>query len=164
MATQELRQIAMTILDDLMLRFPLRQRPEIVWKSLRVTAGLAYYRTNQIGLSSNLLVDSERLQTTLIHEYAHLLAVERFGPRAANHGPAWKQAMLDLGNPPIRTHRYEVERNSARQEVVYLCQRCGAKIVRARRLPKRRKYLHATCGGGLRLFSVERTTNQESEP
>ena len=162
MPTVELKQFADSLLDGLMAKFPLRNRPSLVWKSLRVTAGIAYYRTNQIGLSNRLLTDEDRLRITLVHEYAHLLAVERHGHRAANHGPAWKQAMVDLGLPPVRTHDYEVERNSARQQVTYQCQKCGQSFIRSRRLPKRRKYMHARCGGGLRLISVERTTISES--
>lgn len=158
MATPELRELAQALLDHLMVQFPLRKRPELGWKSLRVTAGIAYYRTHQIALSTRLLVNEERLRITLIHEYAHLLAVERHGRQAANHGPAWRQAMLDLGLPPIRTHDYEVERNAPRQRVIYQCQHCGVKLVRARRLPKRRKYMHSNCGGGIRLIAVEKTT------
>lgn len=164
MPTVELKQLAESLLDDLMVRFPLRNRPLLVWKSLRVTAGIAYYRTNQIGLSNRILIDPERLRITLLHEYAHLLAVERHGRLAANHGPAWQKAMIDLGLPPVRTHNYEVERNAARQQVIYQCQKCGQKFSRTRRLPKRRKYMHARCGGGLRLISIERTTNSESTP
>jgi predicted SprT family Zn-dependent metalloprotease len=160
----EFETAAESILSELMVRQPLRHRPELVWKPLRVTAGIAYYRINRIGLSRNLLVDHDRLRKTLVHEYAHLLAVERHGVRAAGHGAAWKQAMADLGAPPERTHCYEVERNSVRQQVTYQCQKCGVKILRARRLPRRRKYVHATCGGGLRLISVERTTNGQSVP
>lgn len=159
MPTPELRQFAESLLDELMAKFPLGSRPVLTWKGLRVTAGIAYYRSNQIGLSNRLLIDEERLRITLTHEYAHLLAVERHGRQAANHGPAWRQAMLDLGLPPVRTHDYEVERNAPRQQVIYQCKQCGAKLVRARRLPKRRKYMHARCGGGLRLIAVERTTN-----
>jgi SprT protein len=130
---------------------------------LRVTAGVAYYRVNRIGLSRNLLTDAERLKKTLVHEYAHLLAWERHGQRGVGHGAPWKQAMKDLGAPPERTHCYEVERNAVRQRVTYQCQRCGAQFTRARRLPKRRKYVHTRCGGGLKLIAVERTTNTGSE-
>jgi predicted SprT family Zn-dependent metalloprotease len=164
MANSELAALAESILNELMSRQPLRQRPDIVWKPLRVTAGVAYYRINRIGLSKNLLTDPERLRITLVHEYAHLLAVQRHGVKAAGHGPAWKQAMSDLDAKAERTHCYEVQRNAVRQQVTYLCQRCGTKIVRARRLPRRRKYVHASCGGGLRLISIEKTTNMQAVP
>lgn len=160
----KLDRFAHAQLDELMARFPLRQRPEIIWKSLRVSAGIAYYRVNRIALSRNLIVDEERLRNTLVHEYAHLLAHQRHGKTAANHGPLWRQAMTDLGAEPKRTHDYDVERNSKRQAVSYQCQRCGAEFVRARRLPRRKKYVHANCGGGLKLISVAKTTISESVP
>jgi len=152
------------MLDELMRTHPLKARPQLVWKSLRVTAGVAYYRHNTIGLSKNLLVDEVRLRSTLIHEYAHLVAVERHGQKAAGHGPYWKRAMTELGVTPERTHCYEVQRNERRQQVTYVCVRCGAQILRSRRLPKRRKYVHAQCGGGLRLMSVEKVTNRTAGP
>lgn len=130
--------------------------PKVVWRRYRVTAGIAYYRTCIIGLSSIVLKDAEAVRETLLHEYAHLLAVHRHGPAAANHGPAWQQAMRDLGVKPEVRHTYAVERNVARQRVTYVCVRCGAAIVRTRRLPKSRKYVHTDCGGSLRLHMVER--------
>jgi SprT protein len=138
-----------------MERFPLGRRPELLWKGLRVSAGIAYYRINRIGLSRHLLTDEDRLRSTLVHEYAHLLAFERHGQKSVGHGPLWKQAMHDLGAKPERTHCYEVERNTARQVVTYQCRKCGASILRNRRLPRRRKYVHANCGGGLRLVGVD---------
>jgi predicted SprT family Zn-dependent metalloprotease len=62
--------------------------------------------------------------------------------------------MIDLGAEPKVRHNYQVFRNIARQQVTYLCLRCGADIQRARRLPGRRKYVHAACGGDLRLKQV----------
>ncbi len=117
---------------------------------------MAYYRTGVIGLSPYVLKDEGAVRETLGHEYAHLLAVARHGHRAANHGPLWQQAMRDLGLEPKVRHTYQVERNSPRQQVTYRCLRCQAAIVRSRRLPKKRKYVHAKCGGDLRLERVER--------
>jgi predicted SprT family Zn-dependent metalloprotease len=74
--------------------------------------------------------------------------------KGAGHGPHWRQAMRDLGLKPIVHHNYEVQRNSTRQKVVYRCMRCGTLVDRARRLPRRRRYVHANCGGPLRLESV----------
>jgi predicted SprT family Zn-dependent metalloprotease len=69
--------------------------------------------------------------------------------------------MIDLGQEIKVRHNYEVERNVARQQVHYTCKRCGASIVRARRLPKRRRYLHAKCGGEIRFVKVEQITSDE---
>jgi predicted SprT family Zn-dependent metalloprotease len=156
--------LAESILDELMGRIPLSTRPVVLWKKLRVSAGIAYYRDHRIALSKSLLTDEERLRSTLVHEYAHLLAYERHGQKAANHGPYWQKAMTDLGEMPKRTHNYEVERNSTRQRVSYRCQKCGMEFIRSRRLSSRRRYYHLNCGGGLRLISVEKTTNRDSVP
>jgi len=139
-------------------RFPLSYKPVIEWKNLRVSAGMAYHRNGRIGLSAIILDTPEKLRQTLLHEYAHLLAVDRHGQNAANHGVYWKQAMIDLGLEPKVRHSYECARNAKRLTVTYRCQRCGAKIERSRRLPRHRKYVHAKCGGGLRLFSVQAAT------
>jgi len=138
--------------------FPLSYTPTVVWKGYRVTAGMAYYKIGVIGLSVHVLQTPEAVRETLLHEYAHLLAVQRQGLKAANHGEAWRQAMRDLGLPPIVRHQFSVERNVPRQEVTYLCRRCGKAIVRNRRLPKRRKYVHAGCGGDLKLQAVRPVT------
>ncbi len=125
---------------------------------MRVSAGMAYYRTGVIGLSSKILDTEEKVRSTLVHEYAHLLAVDRHGRKAASHGPIWRQTMIELGAEPTVRHRYEVERNQPRQKVEYRCVKCGKLIERSRRLPKRRRYVHATCGGNLRLHAVEKIT------
>jgi len=150
----DLERYAESVLDGFLSRFPLPQRPTLVWKNLRVSAGIAKYRSWSITLSRLLLYSEERVEKTLAHEYAHLLAVHRHGSKAGNHGPLWKEAMRDLGYEPSVRHAYEVERNESRQRVAYRCARCGAVIVRSRRLPKGRKYIHAACGGAIQLQLV----------
>jgi predicted SprT family Zn-dependent metalloprotease len=115
---------------------------------------MAYYKKGEIALSSVVLVSQEQVQATLVHEYAHLLAVKRHGMRAGAHGAAWRQAMIDLGAEPKVRHNYEVLRNKPRQQVTYLCVKCGKEFDRTRRLPKRRKYVHASCGGALKLKAI----------
>jgi predicted SprT family Zn-dependent metalloprotease len=145
------------LLDRLCREHPMGYVPKLTWKRLRVTAGIAYFRRSEIVLSSLVLIDEERLQSTLTHEYAHLLAFKRHGMKGAGHGQPWRQAMVDLGLEPIVHHDYEVQRNATRQKVVYRCIKCGTKLDRARRFPKRRRYVHARCGGALRLEGIERT-------
>lgn len=142
-----------------MARYPLGYVPEIKWKKLRVSAGMAYYQKGEIGLSSLILDTPDKLRLTLLHEYAHLLAVDRHGRKAANHGAYWKQAMIDLGQEPKVRHSYQCARNERRQRVTYRCQRCGAHIERSRKLPRHRRYVHARCGGALRLFAVDSATD-----
>ncbi len=161
MVTQGLELFAENLVEDLMRDHPVKRRPTLRWKALRVTAGIAYYRTYEIALSRKLLIDEQRLRDTLIHEYAHLLAYDRFGPKAANHGPEWRTAMRELGAKPERTHCYQVDRNKTRQRVTYECQRCGKHLFRTRRLPSKHRYFHVDCGGGLKLISVEATTNSD---
>lgn len=158
--TDDLETYAARMLVELVSRFPIGYVPALVWRALRVTAGSADYRRRQITLSRKLLTDRERLRVTMTHEYAHLLAVARHGPRAAGHGPQWKQAMVDLGLDPIRTHDYPVERNSPRQEVAYRCGKCGQLLVRKRRLPKRRRFVHVGCGGVIRFESAREVPPQ----
>lgn len=157
-----LEEQAEAILDELCRDHPLGYRPQLVWKNLRVTAGIARYLEKQIVLSRTLLLDEARMISTIKHEYAHLLAVARHGRKAAGHGPQWKLAMRDLGEEPTVRHCYEVERNSRRQEVGYRCKRCGTMIVRHRRLARGRRYYHVACGGSLKLEFVRAVA--EAEP
>jgi predicted SprT family Zn-dependent metalloprotease len=156
MPEENLDQYAASLLADLCARFPMGYVPALRWKNLRVTAGTAYYKTGEIVLSRTLLCTTERLDNTLKHEYAHLLAVKRHGRKAAGHGVHWKQAMADLGLQPVVRHTYEVQRNQPRQKVEYRCDRCGHTFTRSRRLPRRRKYFHVHCGGPIKLMQVQR--------
>lgn len=153
-STQQI--FASELLRKLCEEHPMSYVPKLTWKNLRVTAGIAFYNRKEIVLSSLVLNTQERLENTLIHEYAHLLAVERHGMKGAGHGPGWRQAMRDLGVMPEVHHCYDVQRNSTRQKVVYRCMRCGTQVDRARRLPRRHRYVHAGCGGPLKLESVNR--------
>jgi len=143
-------------LDRLCAAFPLGYRPALEWRRFRTTAGIAYFRRRAIGLGAAVLTTPERLKDTLIHEYAHLLAFRRFGQAGRGHSAPWRQAMVDLGAEPRVRHTYEVARNAPRQSVIYRCVRCGTSIERRRRLPQSRVYVHAACGGGLKLESIRR--------
>ncbi|MFZ4507968.1 MAG: SprT-like domain-containing protein [Fimbriimonas sp.] len=154
--------LAEKLLEELMEAFPLGYTPEIQWKGLRVSAGIAYFKVGRIALSRTVLKNEAMVRDTLIHEYAHLLSYVRHGRAGAGHGRGWQQAMRDLGAEPKVHHTYEVERNMARQQVTYLCKKCGAKIIRSRRLAKNRVYVHARCGGTIRLHQVQAVT--ESKP
>lgn len=164
MPDPRLDEVARAALAELCDRFPLGYTPALVWKPYRVTAGMAFYKKGTIALSDRVLREAEPVVETLVHEYAHLLAVHRGGIKAAGHGPVWRQAMRDLGQEPQVRHRYQVERNVARQRVTYQCLRCGRPILRHRRLPKGRRYVHADCGGDLRLIRVERVTAEAGVP
>ncbi|MCB8932961.1 MAG: SprT-like domain-containing protein [Chthonomonadaceae bacterium] len=150
---------AEVLLAELCAVHPLGYSPRIEWKNLRVTAGAAYYTKGVIGLSRLLLTDEARLRSTLVHEFAHLLAISRHGRKAAGHGEAWRKAMRDLGAEPEVYHRYpETKRNQRRQQVTYACAKCKAVITRSRRLPRKGRYVHAGCGGAIRVQGVVRLT------
>ena len=129
--------------------------PSLKWKGLRVTAGMAYYELRMIGLSHRVLKTEDQVRRTLIHEYAHLLAVARQGVKGKGHGAAWQKAMLDLGETPEVRHNYEVERNNRKQIVLYRCSRCGAIIQKSRKFPKGRRYMHIKCGGAIVLHRTQ---------
>src|SRR2546421_3963797 len=137
-----LQHYANEILMRLCREHPMGYVPKLTWKRLRVTAGIAFFRRSEIVLSSLVLIDEERVRLTLTHEYAHLLAYKRHGTKGAGHGRPWRQAMADLGLDPVVHHDYEVQRNSTRQKVVYRCMKCGTKLDRARRFPRRQRYVH----------------------
>lgn len=155
--SENLEALAEIWLEELLNRFPLKNRPALVWRNLRVSAGIADYRKCEIRLSRTLLTDAERLRSTLLHEFAHHLAYERAGRKGANHGPYWQQAMRDLGEKPEVYHRYEVERKPRFKPHVYRCQTCGLEFRRLRRIPRNRVYQHVKCGGFLRFDRTETT-------
>lgn len=162
--SHELSNYAQQVLAEACALYPLGYVPKLIWKKLRVTAGVAYYRDGAIVLSTTLLNEPNRLRETLLHEYAHLLAVRRHGIRAAGHGKHWRDAMVQLGLEPRVHHCYEVQRNTPRQEVGYRCEKCGTVILRKRRLPRQRRYLHSNCGGAIKFVFVRDVTPSETTP
>ena len=153
-----LHEDAEELLEFLFARFPMSKRPNLIWRPYRTTAGMAHLDTWSISLGAKVLITQTRMRETLLHEYAHLLAVHRHGMKARGHGEAWKQAMRDLGLPPEVHHQYECERNQPRQLVRYRCERCQFEFTRRRRLTRGRTYLHIRCGGKIRFVGVESTT------
>lgn len=150
-----LPDLAISLIEELQTRYPLKRRVTLEWRELRTTAGLANWAQYRIILSRQLMTDADRLERTLKHEYAHLLAVDRHGRRAAGHGAAWKQAMHDLGETPEVCHTYDCRRNESRQVVVYRCAKCLEAFERRRRLPRGRKFLHFGCGGEVQFVRRE---------
>ena len=98
------------------------------------------------------------LEHTVAHEVAHLLACWRDGDAARGHGPAWREAMALLGVEATRCHDYDTTRSTVsrqrrwryrcacaepqfltttrhnrvrRRRAVYVCRRCGGRLVRA---------------------------------
>jgi len=159
-----LAQAAVESLDSAWQMFPLSKRPEIVWHDYRVTAGTANYLNWQIGLSLRVLTSPDQVRSTLFHEYAHLLAVQRQGSKAANHGLEWKKAMRDLGEVPVVRHQLQVQRNRVLTTVVYKCIQCNKEIVRKRKLPNHRRYFHQACGGTIRYLGLQIQPEMPQKP
>lgn len=156
----ELMAYAENLLTQLLHEFPISKPPSLAWKRYRTTAGTADYITWTINLSAHVLDDKSKLDSTLRHEYAHLLAFSRYGPqRGRGHGPAWQGVMREMGQDPEVRHCYEANRNQPRQVVLYRCAKCGERINRHRRLPRNRKYVHVGCGGVIVLDAVARHTD-----
>lgn len=147
----DLQTEARALLLQLCDNHPLGYVPKLAWRGYRVSAGMAYYKLGAIGLSRYVVKDEPQMRDTLKHEYAHLLAYYRHGKAGCGHGEPWRQAMRDLGLEPKVYHGYEVFRNRRRQEVGYLCERCGVTLIRSRRLPGRRRYVHTGCGGVIKF-------------
>jgi SprT protein len=148
---ESLHLYAQELLEKTYLEFPIAFIPLLEWRRLRVTAGLAYFEQNKIALSAIVLVNTEQIHNTLLHEYAHLLAYHRAGRKGIGHGAVWRQAMIDLGLSPKIHHQYEVQRNESKNLVYYQCKRCGYSFSRKRKLARGRKYYHVSCGGLVQL-------------
>jgi predicted SprT family Zn-dependent metalloprotease len=155
----ELISAANAALEEAWNRFPMRTRPTLEWKSYRVTAGMAYFNHWSIGLSYTVLNSVADVRETVLHEYAHLLSVDRHGRKGAGHGRHWQKAMIDLGLEPKVRHQMPVERNVARQKVIYRCKKCNTKFEKRRRFPKGRLYIHLNCGGVLEYVETIAVTN-----
>lgn len=157
-----LDSIARELLASLCASHPMGYTPRLEWRGYRVSAGMAYYQAGVIGLSRTVIRDEAQMRDTLVHEYAHLLAYVRNGKSAIGHGCHWQRAMRDLGAEPKVRHSYPVLRNSTRQQVGYLCQKCGAILVRSKRLPRKRRYIHTDCGGSIRYAWTRQVTTAAS--
>ena len=147
-------QYALNLLKILSYNFPLGYSPKLEWRNLRTSAGMASDQEGMILLSIPILDSMDKLEDTVRHEFAHLLAVARHGKRARGHGPEWRKAMFDLGRTPDVHHQYDCQRNRSHQVVRYQCQRCGEIIEKKRRFPRGRQYQHIHCGGLIRFHST----------
>ena len=119
---------------------------------LRTTAGRAHYRKAlgmpavpvKIDLNLSLRTEGpEAIKKTFLHELAHVIA-----GRDAKHGPRWKAICRQLGGTGERCHNYKsmhAQQNAGK--LVGVCERCGFKVIRARKLMAGRTYTHPRCGG-----------------
>ena len=101
--------------------------------------------------------EPDNLRQTLLHEIAHFCDQQSrpVGQQyRQSHGLSWQYWAKVLGTAPTRCGSSENLRRLYQQRVklIAVCQRCGAQLHRARRLNRRRNYLHLNCGGRLQLF------------
>ena len=131
--------------------------PKIRYDLKGRVAGQAFLYQNMIKINAYVLVNNvdDYIKQTIGHEYAHLIAHERFGRNIRPHGQEWRRVMTKLGLPANRCHSYEVQ--SARKTVKYQysCHKCGrlmtlGKIRHKKIASGQSTYSHAGgCGGRL---------------
>jgi predicted SprT family Zn-dependent metalloprotease len=159
--SQELERAALTLIENLVARHPLGYKPRLIWRPFRTTAGQADWSKGTISLGVGVIDCQEKLRDTVLHEYAHLLAVQRKGEEGRGHSPAWRQAMKDLGVPADVKHNYACRPNKRRQVVLYGCSKCHREFVRSRQLSPRKSFYHLGCGGRIELMRIIRVTAGE---
>ena len=115
-----------------------------VWSSqLGRRAGLAFLESGRIELNAPLLAEHpDRIDETLAHELAHLVAWRRHGSACRLHGPEWQDLLVAIGMPARRYHGLlgdsadEVEVASANNQAgsyyLHLCTGCDAWWLAAR--------------------------------
>ena len=112
----------------------------VEWSSrLRTSAGRADFRQKLITLNPLLRGHGQtEIDTTFLHELAHLLAQFRAGrKRIAPHGPEWRHACNDLGivgEPRCHTLPFPVRRRARRY--IYGCPHCGRRFPRVHRFKR----------------------------
>lgn len=159
LAESGLAEMADDLLRQCAIRFPMSKVPDLYWRKLPRSAGHANHRVWRIVLSCQVIQTEEQLSTTLRHEYAHLLAIDRHGIGAAGHGREWRNCMVEMGLPPERTHRYGTVKSSTRR-VVYRCEKCGTLLERNRALARNRIWVHAKCNGRLVFVETKRPAEE----
>lgn len=83
-------------------------------------AGSAERGRNWITLNMNLLTTPERLRSTALHEWAHIIQFF-LAPRSRPHGREWKYIAKLLGHSGERCHQYDVAAAYPERYVHYVC-------------------------------------------
>ena len=83
-------------------------------------AGKADRGRHQITLNMRLLDTPERLRSTALHEWAHILQFH-LAPRSRSHGHEWKLIAKLLGHSGARCHSYDVAAAYPERYVHYVC-------------------------------------------
>ncbi len=96
--------------------------------------------------------EPDELLETFRHELAHAfdhVSGDRDRSGGGPHGPTWRAWAVALGARPERRGRSAAlaALRLSRLKVVAVCERCGFRLRRVRRLDRGRTYLHRGCGG-----------------
>ncbi|MDP6035916.1 MAG: SprT-like domain-containing protein [Verrucomicrobiota bacterium] len=129
--------------------------PDISFDLRGMAAGQANYRENKIRLNRELLekYENDFIEQTVPHEYAHLVAYQKFGGRIRPHGKEWRSVMQALGAEPRRTHNYQVSPARTCRRFLYQCN-CPGKdyqltSIRHNRIKRGSHYFCSKCKGPL---------------
>lgn len=128
------------------------RKPIVTYDLTGVVAGYAI-GTGRIKLNRDLLCNpkytDDMINDTLVHEYAHIVALDLF-PTSKPHGYHWQMIMHLLGLKPTRCHNYDVQprKRTARPHTYY----CACKVHNVtntihRRIQSGRSYHCSSCGG-----------------
>jgi len=127
---------------------------------LRTTLGRAKLEQRQVELNPQLLREHPgELLATLVHELAHVVVYQRYGP-VPPHGRHFRVLMSAAGLSGKATHDLPVQHlRRRRQRYLYLhrCDGCGYRFT-ARRV--RRGYYCTACGPGMN-WDIVRVPNTE---
>ena len=99
--------------------------------------------------------EPDNLCQTFLHEIAHACDHLHRGwerRRRFGHGEQWRQWAQALGVDTRSSGSSSAVAglHQRRKKLVAVCRRCGAEIYRVRRLNRRYRYIHPSCGGTLK--------------
>jgi SprT protein len=132
-------------------------KPTVSYDLKGLAAGQANYQHNRIRLNRELLEKyaADFIAQTVPHEFAHLVAYQKFGRRIKPHGSEWKSVMVALGAEPSRTHSFKVAPTRRLRRFLYQCNCPSSSYeltsVRHNRIQRGHIYLCNKCGSSLRL-------------
>jgi predicted SprT family Zn-dependent metalloprotease len=133
----------------------LEQLARLPVKKSRATRSLGAYVSrggDPVCIRLQFAQEEEQLKDTLLHEIAHAcdhLSRRPSGAYRCAHGESWRLWASALGAAPQRCGQSDQLNALYRQrlKLVGVCQNCGTKFRRVRRLNRRRRYTHPNCGG-----------------
>jgi SprT protein len=124
---QDCHSKAMQALKDKNLNFSDEMIHVSFNNRMRSTAGRAWVIKQKIELNFRLLSENlSELETTYLHELAHIVAQALYGNRERGHGYLWAGIMATFGLPPERCHTLETKHlRRKRTRYIYSCSGCA---------------------------------------